>query len=353
MLPVIPFGHCGWPAGPGRIAVAGAPSKAIAALAHSLPAVNSARRQGPAVRTAASSAAKSPPALGASAIRSTAATMGGRMPAISPAGCGLGEQSAGIKAGALLRPQRHPDRVRLGGARVAPGVRLIAPEVQCAPGFHLVGLPGHGELQPAAGDVDQFLARVLHRLGAAGGARLHRGPGPGEHEPSVWPGDAAEAYPLMRGVHLPVLVWRGKHGNVVLADLVFHEVGDRATERSGDLQQGSDGRHHTALFNLVYRCSRHVGALAELLQRQAHPLAEAEHLEADGTDYPLQLPGLPVARGLRVKAGRSLRAWCSAHQVSAALNDDRALTFWMAVASIVHDSLRILNVPSRLMGRGC
>src|SRR5258706_8899656 len=157
MLPVIPAGHCGWPGGPGRIGVAGTPSEAIAAVAHSRPGVNSARRHGPAVRTAASSAAKSPPTLGAPAMNSTAATMGGRMPAISPAGCGLGEQSAGITAGALLRPQRHPDRVRLGRARVAPGVRLIATEVQCAPGFHLVGLPGHGELQPAAGDVDQFL----------------------------------------------------------------------------------------------------------------------------------------------------------------------------------------------------
>src|SRR5258706_1034595 len=217
MLPVIPAGHCGWPAGPGRIGVAGTPSEAIAALAHSRPAVNSAGRNGTAVRTAASSAAKSPPTLGASAMNSTAATMGGRMPAINPAGCGLGGQSAGITAGALLRPQRHPDRVRLGRARVAPGVRLIATEVQCAPGFHLVGLPGHGELQPAASDVDQFLARVLHRLWPPGGAPPPPGPGPRGPEPSLWPGGISQALSPFGGVTPAVLLCRGKPGKVLLA----------------------------------------------------------------------------------------------------------------------------------------
>src|SRR6266498_4094551 len=62
----------------------------------------------------------------------------------------------------LLRMQGHPNGMRLDPARIAPRVRLIAMEVQRTPGYHVVRLPAHGELERARQDVDEFLARVLH-----------------------------------------------------------------------------------------------------------------------------------------------------------------------------------------------
>src|SRR5215813_5922439 len=135
MLPVTPAGQSGWPAGPTRIGPAATPSMASAARAHDRPAANSARRPGPAVRRAASSAGNSSVGFEAGLpVDSAAATADGRRAPISPASPGRDELSAAITAGALLGPQRHPDRVRVGSAGVAPDVRLVAPEVQRAPG---------------------------------------------------------------------------------------------------------------------------------------------------------------------------------------------------------------------------
>src|SRR6516162_9948786 len=87
MLPVTPAGHSGWPAGPGRIGPAATPSVASAALAHDRPAANSARRRGPAVRTASASAGRSPGAAAAGLPTDSAdAAAGGRRPATGPAG---------------------------------------------------------------------------------------------------------------------------------------------------------------------------------------------------------------------------------------------------------------------------
>src|SRR5579864_7961509 len=155
MLPVTPAGHSGSPARPASTGAAGSPSPASASLAHRRPTVNSARRRGPAVRTTASSAGKSFRIGSASGpTNSAAAPDGGRISAIT--------------AAALLRSQRHPDRVHLGRAGVAPGMGLVAAEVQRAPDAYLVQLPGDGELEQAGGDVHQFLARVLHGLAPAG-----------------------------------------------------------------------------------------------------------------------------------------------------------------------------------------
>src|SRR5215471_14949720 len=210
--------------------------------------------------------------------------------------------------------------MRLRRARVAPGVRLVALEVQRAPRLDRVLLPGHGELEHAAGDVDEFLARVLHRLAPAAGAGIHAGPRAGQQEPAVRAGDAVQLDALVRGVHRAVLAGRGEHGHVVLADVLLHEVGDRPAEGAGQLQQRGDGRDHATLLDLVDRGGRDVGSLAQLLQGQAHSLAVAEHLQADGPDDALYLSGaVGVGAGARlsVQARRALRPRDSVHLASA------------------------------------
>src|SRR5580704_16351481 len=176
MLPVTPAGQRGSPARPARTGAVGRPSLARAVRAHARPAVNSVRRRGSAVRTSASSAGKSPASGSGSGPRDSAtAAAAGRMSVITGA-CSY--------RGALLRAQRHPDRVRLGRARVAPGMRLVAAEVQRAPDPYLVQLPGHGELEQAVGDVDEFLAGVLHGFAPAGRAGGHGRPRSSEQEPT-------------------------------------------------------------------------------------------------------------------------------------------------------------------------
>src|SRR5271163_4800933 len=179
MLPVTPAGQRGSPARPARTGAVGRPSLASAVRAHTRPAVNSARRRGSAVRTSASSAGKSPgPGSGSGPRDSATAAAAGRRSAIT-AGCPLALSIAGRLLRGLLRAQRHPDRVRLGRARVAPGMRLVAAEVQRAPGPHLEQLPGYGELEQAVGDVDELLAGMLHGLAPAGRAGGHGCPRPG------------------------------------------------------------------------------------------------------------------------------------------------------------------------------
>src|SRR5215471_293134 len=180
---------------------------------------------------------------------------------------------------------------------------------------------------------------MLHRLAPAGRAGYHRRPGPSEQVPAVGPRDAIQRDALVRGVHRADLVNLAEHGDVILADVLFDEVGDRAAKGAGDLQQRRDGRHHAALLDLVYRGRGHVRPLAELLQREPHALAQAEHLEPDGADDPLEFSG----RG-DVKAGRSLRTRHLAHRDPAAMVGDRVLTLRDALAIIVYESSRILNV---------
>src|SRR3954449_1157095 len=85
MLPVTPGGQPGSPAGPGKTGTAGSPRPARAVLAHRRPAVNSARRDGPAVPTARASAGYSPrPGGGRSPKDSAATAADGRMRLIRP-----------------------------------------------------------------------------------------------------------------------------------------------------------------------------------------------------------------------------------------------------------------------------
>src|SRR6516162_9378918 len=121
MLPVTPAGHSGWPAGPGRIGPAATPSVASAALAHDRPAANSARRRGPAVRTASASAGRSPGAAAAGLPTDSAdAAAGGRRPAISPAG--RPTDSAAAAAGGR-RPATGPAGRPVSAAATAGGKR--------------------------------------------------------------------------------------------------------------------------------------------------------------------------------------------------------------------------------------
>src|SRR4029077_5565432 len=90
----------------------------------------------------------------------------------------------------LLGTQRHPDGAGLDLAGVAPGVRLVALEVQGAPRLDRVLLPGHGELEHAARDVHALPPRGLRRLAPAPGPRRHAGPGAGQQEPAVRSGNA-------------------------------------------------------------------------------------------------------------------------------------------------------------------
>src|SRR6516225_7230903 len=121
MLPVTLAGHSGWPAGPGRIGPAATPSVASAALAHDRPAANSARRRGPAVRTASASAGRSPGAAAAGLpVDSADATVGGRRPAISPAGRPV--DSADAAAGGR-RPTTGPAGRPVSAAATAGGKR--------------------------------------------------------------------------------------------------------------------------------------------------------------------------------------------------------------------------------------
>src|SRR6516162_6888878 len=124
MLPVTPAGHSGWPAGPGRIGPAATPSVASAALAHDRPAANSARRRGPAVRTASASGGRSPGAGAAGLpVDSADAAAGGRRPTTGPAGRPV---SAAATAGGkrpATGPAGRPVSVAatVGGGRPATG----------------------------------------------------------------------------------------------------------------------------------------------------------------------------------------------------------------------------------------
>src|SRR3954452_16063598 len=85
MLPVTAGGQAGSPDGPGKTGTAGSPRPARAVLAHRRPAVNSARRDGPAVANARASAGFRPkPGGGRLATGSAATAADGRMRLIRP-----------------------------------------------------------------------------------------------------------------------------------------------------------------------------------------------------------------------------------------------------------------------------
>src|SRR5215472_1095167 len=125
MLPVTPAGHSGWPAGPGRIGPAATPSVASATLAHDRPAANSARRRGPAVRTASASAGNNPGASGGGLpVDSADATTGGRRPAIGPAEPARRE-GRGVSAGITADAYCGLSAIQTACASVVPGLRQV------------------------------------------------------------------------------------------------------------------------------------------------------------------------------------------------------------------------------------
>ena len=92
----------------------------------------------------------------------------------------------------------------------------------------------------------------------------------------------------MRRVDDAPLVGPDEHGRPVLLRFLVDEVADRPVERPGQLEQRGDGGDHPRLLDLVDGGGRHVGPLAQLLERQPPLEAEVPQLRADRADDPLQ-----------------------------------------------------------------
>src|SRR5262249_19345513 len=149
---------------------------------------------------------------------------------------------------------------------------------------------------------------------------------------------------LVRGVDGPHRVGRREHRQVIPVAVLLDEVGDRTAHRAGDLQQGGDRRNHPALLDLVNRRGGDIGAVSELLQRQADALADDERRQRDGADDALEVVRgvLAVRRRLWIEARRALGTRESVH--GGPVPSGRIiLTCMDAPASIVYEASRILN----------